>query len=244
MRRTILSAAVACAFVIGGSALANDKSFKGDKSADKSGQYDKSMKGDHQSAVLGKEIQASDVPEAAMTTVHKKHPDGRVTSYHMGEQRSGATPTYVVALDEDSGGKTRKLELVLSNDGRIITEREVIAMSEIPDKVKQGFDKSRYGNWEVTQIEKAIRGERVESPQYQITVSQGSDLTRTIFDKDGKLVVAEKVAKASIPLDDSRRPRSTRPGSTSPTTPMDPGVNSPMDQGTNRPVAPDQTNRP
>lgn len=226
MRKTLLTAAVACVMAVGGNGWANDPQKHGDKSA-----------------MNLKQVERDDVPEATLTAVTKKHPDAKVKSFSQ-STRPGETLSYVVALEEeDASGKTKQYEMTVGNNGQVISEREVLAMNEIPDKVKQGFDKSRYGSWEVTQIEKAIKGERVENPQYQITVSQEKtgQLTRTIFDKDGKLVTTERVASASDSRNDVMKPRSTNPNDN---RPIDPGINSPMNQDTNTPVAPDQTNRP
>lgn len=216
MRKRILLAAVACVMAVGGSAGANEPPMN------------------------LKQVERADVPDAALTTVTKKHPDAKVKRFSQSDRAS-----YVVTLEEETGGNTKQFEMVLGSDGRLLSETEKLELAEVPDKVKQGFDKSRYGSDEVTQVEKAIKGERVESPQYQITVAQGSSgqLTRTVFDKNGKLLTAERVASASEPRNDVIKPRSTNPSDNKTNQPTDPGLNSPMNQDSPTPVAPDQTNR-
>lgn len=64
MRKTLLTAAVACVMAVGGNGWANDPQKHGDKSA-----------------MNLKQVERDDVPEATLTAVTKKHPDAKVKSF-------------------------------------------------------------------------------------------------------------------------------------------------------------------
>jgi uncharacterized membrane protein YkoI len=128
-----------------------------------------------------KEIKRSDVPPAVLQAVQKKYANAKMVDFSK-ENEEGKT-TYEVTVEDG----TRKSDLLLAPDGKILIEEHRITMSELPKPVKDALDASKYSHAKVDRVERVIHDEKEDSPAYELVVKQGGEKTEIVFDQTGKL---------------------------------------------------------
>jgi hypothetical protein len=138
-------------------------------------------------AVAGeKKIEEKDVPKAALDSVAKKYPNAKRVGFE--RELEGKTTTYEIKIVDGA----RKLEVELSPDGKITAEEEVIDIKGVPAVVRDALAKSpKWGKWTVKKVERVIKNEKTEAPQFEFHVVQNTAKAEVVFDKDGALVSTE-----------------------------------------------------
>jgi hypothetical protein len=138
-----------------------------------------------------KRVAESQVPKAVLEAVKQKYAGARLTGFE--EQQEGKQTTYEVKLEEGSVER----EVVLTPDGKPVSEETGIAPDAVPQNVRQALTASKHGKASLEKAEKVVFTGKEDAPQYELLVSEGGKRTELVFDHDGKLLKEEP--KASKP---------------------------------------------
>jgi hypothetical protein len=137
-------------------------------------------------AVAGeKRIRKSDVPNIVLAAVTAKYPKADMTGFAQ-EEEAGKT-VYEVQF-KVSGTRT---DLIVSREGKILTEEKTISMKELPDVVRQGLSTSRYSKARVLKIEKVTESDKEEAPTYELLVEHDRKKNELVFSSTGELTKEE-----------------------------------------------------
>ncbi|MGQ0505875.1 MAG: PepSY-like domain-containing protein [Myxococcaceae bacterium] len=129
-------------------------------------------------------IKKTEVPGPVLAAVVAKYPKADMTGFAQ-EDEAGKT-VYEVQLRV---GGTRT-ELIVSPEGKILTEEKTISMKEFPDAVRQGLSASRYSKAKVIKIEKVTDSDKPE-PTYELLVEFEKKRHELFFTSSGELTKEE-----------------------------------------------------
>jgi hypothetical protein len=136
-----------------------------------------------------KKIQKADVPKPVLDAVTKKYPSAKMVAFEFAEEEG--KKLYEIGL-EQSG---TKMDVELSPEGKIEVEETVIKQSDVPGPVKAGLTSSKYKGWKTEKIERVIKEEKTDNPEYEFVVSTKGKKFELVFDKAGKLTKEENKGK-------------------------------------------------
>ena len=141
-----------------------------------------------------KPVKEADVPKAAVDAVQKKYPGSKVTAWTREEENK--VTTYEAKVEATSKGKdgkdtTRKVEVTLSVEGKILAEEEEIAQDALPDAVKKALAASKYAKAKVTHVARIVHEEKADDASYEVTVLLDGKKVDVTFDKAGKITEEE-----------------------------------------------------
>ncbi|WPP50370.1 hypothetical protein [Catalinimonas niigatensis] len=72
---------------------------------------------------------------------------------------------------------------------KVKDERKEIKYEELPEEVKNAFEESQYGEWEVSKVEEVeMEAEAQAEKKYELTITDGSQSGILAFDESGKMV--------------------------------------------------------
>lgn len=132
-----------------------------------------------------KRLKKADVPAVVLAAVVARYPKATLTEFAQ-EDEAGKT-VYEVQLKV---GKA-KTELIVSPDGKILTEEKTITRKELPAAVDQALTKSPYAKAKIIKIEMVTDGTKPDLPSYEIFVKQKSQVHELVFTATGKLTKDE-----------------------------------------------------
>lgn len=130
-----------------------------------------------------RELQKSDVPAPVMKAVMTRHP-GAQPSRFVREDKNGTT-LYEVKL-EVSG---RPTELMVSPDGTLVAEEQVLEVRELPATVTSALAASPFAKAKILRAEKEVKG---EDTHYELVVETRGRRTEVVIDAGGKLIKHEE----------------------------------------------------
>jgi hypothetical protein len=132
-------------------------------------------------------IQQADVPAAVLKAVSERYPQARMTQFQK-EIENGRT-AYEVGLDV--GGK--RSEVLLSADGKLLTEEQAITIKDAPEAVRKALLASKYSKATVSKVEKVTEGD--EPATFELVVQQGTVRHELVFTAAGELKKDEALGK-------------------------------------------------
>ena len=141
-----------------------------------------------------KPVQDADVPKAAVDALQKKYAGAKVSAWVKEEEDKVTTyeaKFEVTTKDKDGKESTRKLEAILTAEGKILEEEETIAAAALPDAVKKGLADSKYAKAEVKHAVKLVKDEKADDPAYELSVVLDSKKVDLTLDKAGKILEEE-----------------------------------------------------
>jgi uncharacterized membrane protein YkoI len=130
-----------------------------------------------------REIKQSEVPAAVMKAVNTQYPNAKPSKFSTETEKG--KPIYEVKLDV--GGKST--ELSVAPDGTVVSEEQVIDVSELPDSVKSSLSSSSYAKAKILRAEKELKG---GATRYEVLVEEKGKKSEVVFDAGGKLVKHEE----------------------------------------------------
>ena len=114
---------------------------------------------------LGGVVLADDVkknpepPQAVVDAVKKKYPDASLGKFDR-EKKDGKVCFEVDVKITKEAAAPRKIEVLLSMEGKILQEKESIAPSAIPSAVKKGVEATKYAKWTQKNCSKVVKEEK------------------------------------------------------------------------------------
>ena len=84
------------------------------------------------------------------------------------------------SIDTNATPVNQKASTVFVQD-----QRKEIKYEELPDAVKQAFEKSQFATWEISKVEEVTTE---EGKQYALTLSDGTQEGTLTFDGEGNMV--------------------------------------------------------
>jgi hypothetical protein len=137
-----------------------------------------------------KKIDKAAVPKPVLDAVAKKYPAAKMVAFEEAEEEG--KKLYEIGIE--SGGI--KTDVELTADGKIAGEETVITKAELPAAVTTGLASSKYKGWKVDKVEKVIKEEKTDSPEYELVMTSKKKKFEVVFDKDGKITKEEDKSKA------------------------------------------------
>jgi len=131
-------------------------------------------------------VQKSDVPEAVVKAAIERYPNGKITRF-IRETEKGRTS---FEINMEVAGE--RVELGVSQQGKLLIEERVIPQSKLPDAVKKGLAGSRFRDAKVDRVEQVTRFSKPESPSYELVVEHAGKKKELTFNHQGKLVTVER----------------------------------------------------
>jgi hypothetical protein len=132
-----------------------------------------------------KKLQKADVPKPVLDAVTKKYPSAKLVAFESSDEDGKLL--YEIGLEQNG----TKMDVELAPDGKIEVEETVIKRSDIPAPVKTGLAGSKYKGWKMEKIERVIKQEKTDNPEYELLVSSKGKRFEVVFDKDGKVTKEE-----------------------------------------------------
>jgi hypothetical protein len=127
------------------------------------------------------------VPAAVKDAVKAKYPKAEIVSAEKGD--ADGTKVFELKLKEG----TKEWEVAFTPDGKFHSSEEPLKESELPAKVKDGFQK-KYGDAKILSVEKETTGEGEKAKVvFEIVFQKGTEKFEASFDPDGKFIEEEKV---------------------------------------------------
>jgi len=131
-------------------------------------------------------VKESDVPKAVIDSVKKKYPKATLEGFEKETKKDKVL--YEINIKDGE----RKIDVELSDAGKILSEEETISKDALPDAVKKGLADSKYGKWDVKLVEKVVHDEKADDATYELVVTNGEQKFEIVFDKSGKLTKEEE----------------------------------------------------
>ena len=135
------------------------------------------------------DVKEADVPKAVLEAVKKKYPGASLLGFER-EEAAGKV-SFEVKLEVKQEKKSRRIDVDLAPDGKILCEEEKIAASELPEAVTKGLAASKYAMWTIKKTERVVKDEKDADPSFELVVTDAKQKFEVVFDKAGKLT-AEK----------------------------------------------------
>lgn len=132
-----------------------------------------------------KRIKKSEVPKAVLAAVTTKYPNAEMTGF--AQEDDAGKSVFEVQLKV---GKLRT-ELIVTPEGKIVTEESVVTMKEVPEAVRVTLTSSVYAKSKVIKIEMVTDGERPNAPTYEIFVKHEHKVHELVFTATGELTKDE-----------------------------------------------------
>ncbi len=166
---------------------------------------------------LGSVVLADDVkkdteaPPAVVAAVQKKYPGANLGKFD--REKVGGNVCWEVDVKitpadakadvkvADTKVAARKIEVLVSNDGKILSEKEKIATADLPSAVRKGLDASKYAKWNLKSATRVVKEEKTADTRFVLKVQEKDSVVSVTLDNDGK-VVAEKVKNKKKKGDD------------------------------------------
>jgi hypothetical protein len=139
----------------------------------------------HQVLAVEKPVKKTEVPKAVLEAISARHPKAEMTGFSR-EDENGKT-VFEVQLRE-AGGRT---EIVVTPDGKILTEEKTVSASELPAAVQHGLSNSTHSKARILKAEKVTEAEKPEAPTYEILVQDGKRKYELVFSSKGELTKEE-----------------------------------------------------
>ena len=136
-----------------------------------------------------RELKRSNVPKAVLEAAAARLSEAVMVGFSV-EEESGKT-VYEVRLEV----RTRRVDLDITPDGKVLSEERTIARDELPDAVRKSLASSRYARAKVRRIEEVIDAARPDAPTYELVVEQAGRRHELVFSHTGELVGAEAKTK-------------------------------------------------
>jgi hypothetical protein len=136
-----------------------------------------------------KPVKEAEVPKPALDAVKKKYPGAAFKEFAREEEKGKVS--YEITLTLKEKDKTRKLDVLVSPEGKIEVEEEVVGEDALPEAVKKALGASKYGKWKIQKVERIVKNEDEKDPSFELLVKDGDKKAEVLFDKDGKLVEEE-----------------------------------------------------
>ena len=147
-----------------------------------------------------KPVNEKDVPKAVVEALQKKYVGAKVTAW-MSEEEDKAlhyeAKIEVATRDKDGKESMRKMEVVLSSEGKILEEEEKISTEALPDSVKKGLADSKFAKGTVTHVARIVKNEKTDDPTYEIALVLDKQKVEVTFDKAGKVLEEEGAEEAN-----------------------------------------------
>ena len=137
-----------------------------------------------------KPVKEADVPKAVVDALQKKYPGAKVSSWATEEEDKKLTyeaKLEVAAKDKAGKDTTRKLEVTLSVEGKILAEEERISVDTLPDAVKKALADSKYGKGKVAHADRLIEEEKADEAKYELSIELDGKKYDVTFDKAGNI---------------------------------------------------------
>jgi uncharacterized membrane protein YkoI len=125
------------------------------------------------------------LPAKVKEAVKAKFPDAELVSAEK-ENENGKT-VFEVAIKN----KGNKLEVTLTEDGKILSIEKEIAAKDAPKAVMEALEK-KYPKAEIKKVEEITKGDKVT---YEFLITAGDKKLEVVFDAQGKLVEEEDKTK-------------------------------------------------
>jgi hypothetical protein len=132
-----------------------------------------------------KTIKKSEVPKAVLEAAAARYPKAEMTGFSQ-EEEAGQT-VFEVRLKE-AGAWT---DVVLSREGKILSEEKTISMKDLPEAVQQGLSASLHAKAKVLKVERVTEFDKPETTTFEILVQGGKQKWELVFSSDGKLAKME-----------------------------------------------------
>ncbi len=132
-----------------------------------------------------KRLKKADVPAVVLAAVAAKYPKATLTKFAQ-EDEAGKT-VYEVQLKVGQA----KTELIVSADGKILTEEKTIARKELPAAVGKSLSTSLYTKAKLIKIEMVTDSAKPDAPTYEILVTHQGKAHELVFTATGQLTKDE-----------------------------------------------------
>ncbi|MBI3726489.1 PepSY-like domain-containing protein [bacterium] len=140
-------------------------------------------------AVGGEEkVKEADVPRCVVDAVKKKYPKATVKGYSKETDDKEKKTIYEASIEDG----TRRIDIDLSAEGRILVEEETIKAEDAPEKVRKALAASKYAKFDVKKCEKITKEEKEETAVYEYVFQSSDSKWEVVFDKDGKIAKEEE----------------------------------------------------
>ncbi len=147
-----------------------------------------------------KPVAAADVPKPVADAVAKKYPKATVTKWtreeEKGKDEKEKKVFYEASLEiksKDKDGKetVRKVDVLLTEAGKIAEEEEVVAADTLPDAVKKAIEASKYAKAGVKRVERTVKDEDEKTATFEIVFDVDGKRWEVTFDASGKILEEE-----------------------------------------------------
>lgn len=132
-----------------------------------------------------KPIKKPEVPKAVLASAAARYPKAEMTGFAQ-EEEAGQT-VFEVRLKE-AGART---DIVISREGKLLTEEKAISMKELPDAVRQSLSTWRHAKAKVVKIERVTKFDKPEATTFEILVQSGKQKYELVFSSKGDLTTEE-----------------------------------------------------
>jgi hypothetical protein len=126
-------------------------------------------------------IKQSDVPAPALKAIEAAYPGAKLVTFER-ETEDGKT-LYEIGIDR--GGKTA--DVIVTGEGTIVVEEALVALKDVPEAVQAGLASSAYGKLKVVKVEKLMKPEAPNAPEFEIVVQDGAKKRELLFTAAGQL---------------------------------------------------------
>ena len=134
-----------------------------------------------------KKISREEVPRPVLEAVLARYPKGKLVRFI--EESEKGQKSYEVVIE--AGAK--RVELVLSADGKPLLEEQKISVAELPAGVRTALAASAYGKARVLQVERLEDLKTPGAATFEVLVEQGGKKRELVFDAAGALTKDEDV---------------------------------------------------
>lgn len=149
----------------------------------------------------------ADVPKVVVEALAKKYPGSVVKSWAKEEEdKKVAYEAKVEIASKDKDGKEifRKIDAVLSDDGKVLYEEELVVADALPAAVRIAIAASKYAKATVKSIERTILAEKADAATYEIAFELDGKKHEATFDATGKITEEEEADEADEKDDDGK----------------------------------------
>jgi len=137
-------------------------------------------------AAEDKKIDKDQVPKAVIDAVAARYPAGKLIAFE--EETEGGKKAYEISVEVG----VSNAELIISPDGKILTEETVITVKDLPDAVTKALAASKYARATIRKIEKVVDTDKPRAPIFEIVVEQDAKKLELAFDAQGALTKVEE----------------------------------------------------
>jgi hypothetical protein len=129
-----------------------------------------------------RELTKKDVPEKVIAAVLAHSPSAVLKRFELEDGN------YEIAIADAKG----KADVVVTPEGKVLTEERTIAASELPAPVTKGLAAGKYSKARVKSVERITDLAKPEAPTFELNVALAGEQHELVYDAAGALKTDEK----------------------------------------------------